>query len=212
MDLFLTIAKSNLIFLALQEDMEMIPVKKENSALRASRKRTMLSIESVQETKLQRCCKSKCLKSTLTLHDLMEARKEYWVLDQEERGQWQLHFFSFAQKVQNGKRTLVYLVNEKRCAKRLGCLAMGFHTEGKNGVWNIYFVQFQSVTNSTVLSISRPRSIRSSRAFKSVLNQTWLSFFAFLGGKKAGTPFLSLIQVFMHCCPYTCVLNKSSKT
>ena len=118
MDLFFTIAKSNLIFIALQEDVEMIPVKKENSALRASRKRTMLSIESVQETRLQRCCKRKCLKSTLTLQDLLEARKEYWGLDREDQGQWLLHFFSFAQKVQNGKRTLVYLVNKKEVCQK----------------------------------------------------------------------------------------------
>ena len=71
----------------------------------------MLSLENIHETKRKKCCKKNCLRDILSAQDLVEARTEYWERDREEQGQWLLHFFSFGQRVKNGKKGLQYMVN-----------------------------------------------------------------------------------------------------
>lgn len=81
---------------------------------KVSRKRKMLSMENIEETKNKKCCKKNCLKDTITLQDVFEARSEFWELNREEQGQWLLHFFTFGQKVKNGKSQLQYIVSKSK--------------------------------------------------------------------------------------------------
>ena len=48
---------------------------------KVSRKRKMLSMENIEETKNKKCCKKNCLKDTITLQDVFEARSEFWELN-----------------------------------------------------------------------------------------------------------------------------------
>lgn len=75
----------------------------------------MLSMENIEETKNKKFCKKKnCLNGTITLQEVFEARSDFWELNREEQGQWLLHFFSFGQKVKNGKNQLQYIVNKNK--------------------------------------------------------------------------------------------------
>ena len=74
----------------------------------------MLSLANLEETRKKYCCKKNCMQDILTLEDVMEARSLFWEKDREEQGQWLLHFFSFAQKITNGKSQLEYIVNKKK--------------------------------------------------------------------------------------------------
>ena len=78
------------------------------------RKRKMLSLANIEETRKKKCCKKNCMEEILTMEDVMEARSLFWEKDREEQGQWLLHFFSFAQKMKNGKQQLEYIVNKEK--------------------------------------------------------------------------------------------------
>ena len=78
----------------------------------------MLSVENIEEIKNQKCCKKNCLRDSITLQDVFEARSEFWELNREEQGQWLLHFFTFGQKVKNGKSQLQYIVKNKEVCQK----------------------------------------------------------------------------------------------
>ena len=71
-------------------------------------------MQNIQETKRKKCCKRNCLQKILSLDDLIDAREEFWERDCEEQSQFLLHFFSFGQKIINGKQCLQYNVNGKK--------------------------------------------------------------------------------------------------
>jgi len=79
---------------------------------KTSRKRKMLSVENIKKPKRKPCCKNNCLKNILTIHDVMEARSEFWEKNREEQGQWLLNFFSFGRKIKNGRSCLQYIINK----------------------------------------------------------------------------------------------------
>ena len=61
--------------------------------------------------------KRNCLRGILCAQDLVKARTDYWKWDREEQGQWLLHFFSFGQRVKNGKKGLQYIHCKEVCQK-----------------------------------------------------------------------------------------------
>lgn len=71
-------------------------------------------MENIQETKQKKCYKRNCLQKILSLGDFIDTRKEFWERDRKEQGQFLLHFFSFAQKIVNGKQCLQYNANGKK--------------------------------------------------------------------------------------------------
>ena len=50
--------------------------------------------------------------NVLMIHDVMEARTEFWEMYREEQGQWLLNFFFFSRKIKNGRSHLQYIVNK----------------------------------------------------------------------------------------------------
>lgn len=54
---------------------------------KVSRKRRMMSMENIVDTKRKKCCRKNCLNDILTLQDLVVARSEFWERDREEQGQ-----------------------------------------------------------------------------------------------------------------------------
>jgi len=71
----------------------------------------------LKKSKIKNAAKN-YLKDSITLQDVFEARSEFWELNGEKQGQWLLHFFTFGQKVKNGKSQLYYIVKNKEVCQK----------------------------------------------------------------------------------------------
>lgn len=86
-------------------------------ALHSKRKKKSLSLEAIDASMKEKCCKENCISSILTKEDVVKNRKQFRDLSEEGQRSFILNFFLTNQCFLNGRRKYTFRVNCKKVCR-----------------------------------------------------------------------------------------------